>query len=182
MPTFDPRPIISKDKRFIFGATAGNCSVPCETVPVPVSCGSSPACCCLELLDGEIVAVGNGYVTAPEEITAGQPGDNNCTKYFVKLNGQTPPVWVNDCESVTVTLEPESGCCECNQADIQCGPPTSFRGMFSPANRLWKRKTDPIGGKVKINPKTGKPLVVIDKRELLRRLAIRKSNLRFRKK
>lgn len=169
MPSFTNERIISKDGKFVFGATAGDCSVPCETVCVPVTVGPTMPACCLELLAGRIYSVGNGYVTAPATIDPNNgiyPYD--CQLYNVKLNGQEPPIFVNDCEEIIVTLEPVSECCECTQVDIRCAPCSSVA--------LFTKKM--VDGNVKLNPKTGKPYVYLNKKELMRRLKLRREQLR----
>jgi hypothetical protein len=178
IPDFELKPILSEDKQFSLGDFALACSVPCETVCVEVRCGGIRPCCCLELLNGKIIAVGNGYVTAqPTNISFPECGD-----LTVLINGQPPPVFVRDCEEVKITIETgDSGspdqCCCCEQIDIKCGRcPTSSR------TSLWKRKIDTRTGQVTINPKTGKAAIYIDKQELIKRIIDRNRKLKGSKK
>jgi len=133
-------------------------------------------CCCLELLEGVIYAVGNGYVTAPATVDAGTCGMAN-----VLINGSPPPVFVADGEPINVTLEMASGCCTtCSPIDIVCAPcPITSFALRKP---LFKRKVDPRSGKVKINPNTGKPIIVLNKTELLKRIKHRMEQSKRRRK
>ena len=161
LPKFDFKPILSKDRKFTLGNASVPCSVPCETICVEVHCGGfGLPCCCLQLIGGTIIAVGNGYVTAPNTVDV--PG---CGTANVLLNGSPPPIFVNDGDPIVVTIEfiPQCCCC-CEQIDIVCTP---CLGSFT---TIWKRKVDPRSGKTKINPKTGKPLIVIDRKELTKRI------------
>jgi hypothetical protein len=161
LPDFSLGPIISEDGTFSFHNT--NCSIPCETVCVELRCGGSLPCCCLELLNGQILAVGNGYVTAPTTVNI-----TDCGIGYVYINGLPPPVFVQDCELITVSIVTSDPlCCICHQVNISCGacPPTML--AMAP---LWKRKIDKRTGKVKVSPSTGKPVVVISKDELRRRV------------
>ena len=170
IPSFtEPRPV-SPDGTFVLG---DNGSIPCEVIPVEVKCASVDGCCGLQTINGKIVAVGNGYVTATTPISA----DNGCGEYDVTLNGATPPVWVNDGDIITVELISTGSGCTC----------TPIGTEIKPIVRLWKKLTDRRTGKMKINPKTGKPRIVLDKGELLRRIQLRqerlkKQQLRRRKK
>ena len=122
-------------------------------------------CCCLELLDGIILSVGNGYVTAPTNVSAGQ-----CGNALVYINGSPPPVFVEDCEPIEVTLVLTDGTCctTCSPIDIACAPcPIT---SFAARKPLFKRKVDLRTGKVKLNPNTGKPIIVLNKTELLKRI------------
>lgn len=173
MPGFTYKPIISKDKMFSFGAAVTNCSVPCETICVQVTPGGVTPVCCLELIDGCILAVGNGYVTAPATVEI--PG---CITGTVYINGQLPPVFVCDCQPIVVTIITD-GCCTCQQIDLQAGYCTT-QNLTLRAKPLWLRKIDPRTKKPKINPKTGMPILMLDKTVLLKRLQdrIRKSHRR----
>lgn len=190
MPKFDKKTIMSKNRRFLFGGPfPTSTSLPIQPVCVPLVPGGGsamfgglfgdplPGVCCFEIIDGQIIAVGNGYVNAPASITA----DNGCEAYTVLLNGQTPPVWVNDCEPITVTVTPDDSCCVCEFIDIQCGPCDGMGMLYAPSNRLWKKVVSNTNKKVKINPKTGLPYIYIDKTELLRRVVARRQHLRRRK-
>jgi len=142
-------------------------SCPCETVCVELACGGITPCCCLELLDGVIYSVGNGYVTAPTTVNVA-----GCGTGIVYINGLPPPVFVNDCEEINVTIElAGDGCCNvCYPIDAVCAPCPLSVMMAKPQRPLVKRKTDPRTGKTKLNPNTGKPLFVVDKAELLNRI------------
>jgi len=181
IPEFSQKPIISEDKRFMFGAGVSNCSVPCQTICVELKCGGlGMPCCCLELIDGKILSVGNGYVTAPATVEI--PG---CLTATVLINGLPPPVFVQDCQEVIVTLVTNNDCCTCEQVDAKCGtcpiPILTFASSFAKNNPLWKRKIDARSGKTKINPKSGKPILGIDKNELIKRILNRMKKSRRRK-
>jgi hypothetical protein len=181
IPQFSKKPIMSEDRRFIFGAGVTNCSVPCETICVELKCGgNNMPCCCLELLDGKILSVGNGYVTAPAVISI-----SGCISATVLINGLPPPVFVQDCQEVVVTLVPINDCCQCEQIDVKCGKcPTlslTFASSFSRTKSLFKRKIDARSGKTKINPKSGKPILGIDKNELIKRILNRMKKSRRNK-
>ena len=194
MPTFDRKPIMSKNRRFLFGGPfPTSTSLPIQPFCIPLVCGVTggamaafgdgpfgaplPGPCCFEILDGIIVAVGNGWVNAPASIAA----DNGCVSYNVFLNGMKPPIWVNDCETITVTVSPVDDCCVCELIDIKCGPCDGLGMLYAPSNRLWKKVVSNTNKKVKINPETGLPYIYIDKAELLRRIVARRQHLRRRK-
>lgn len=180
MPKFDKKPIFSKKKNFLFGGPfPTSTSLPIQPVCVPIStAGAQPGVCCFEIIDGGIVAVGNGYVNAPTSIVS----DNGCDSYNVKINGQTPPVWVNDCQAVVVTLEPVNSCCVCEFLDLSCGPcEASATMLYLPQSRLWKKLVNRSNNKIRINPETGLPYVYIDKAELIRRVIERRQKLRRKK-
>lgn len=169
LPGFNSTPIFSTDKRFTLGFESVTGSCPCETVCVKIKCGGFDLpCCCLELLDGIIYSVGNGYVTAPTTVIIPE-----CGEATVYINGSPPPVFVNDCEPIVVTLVVtlvvDSPCCatECQQIEAICTPCDSPLMVKTP---LWKRQIDLRTGKTKINPNTGKPIIVISKRELMKRV------------
>lgn len=178
LPDFSDKPIFSADGSFTLGCGSVPCSIPCRTVCVELKCGGfGLPCCCLELLGGKIFSVGNGYVTAPTTIDMG----GGCGIGTVLINGSPPPVFVNDCEEITVELITEiftidSGSCpcicKCTQVDIQCTPCFTPMAM-SKAKPFWKRKVDPRTGKTKINPNTGQPIIVISKKELMKRVLMR---------
>lgn len=177
LPDFDQTPIFSADREFTFGYANLPTSCPCETVCVEIKCGGIMPCCCLELIDGKILAVGNGYVTAPTEVDVG-----SCGPALVYINGLPPPVFVNDCEEINVTLLLSGGtCCDhCTPIDIVCAPcPIT---SFAASRPLWKRKVDARTGKVKLNPNTGKPIIVLNKTELLRRIKHRMEQSKRRSK
>lgn len=178
MPTFDKKPIFSKNKNFLFGGPfPTSTSLPVQAICVPIFPGS-PGVCCFEVINGGIVAVGNGYVNAPTSIVA----DNGCNNYKVKINGKVPPVWVNDCDPIVITLEPVETCCVCQLVDISCGPCQNNIGMlYLPQNRLWKKLINRSNNKIRINPETGLPYIYIDKAELLRRIIERRQKLRRKK-
>lgn len=175
LPEFDPNPILSENGRFSFGDSP--CSIPCETRCVELFCGGfGMPCCCLELLNGKIYSVGNGYVDANETIILQEECGNAGT---VLINGQPPPVFVQDCEEIIVTIVPDDpSCCSCTQVDVQCAP-CSLMANKSP---LWKRKIDPRTGKTKVNPTTGKPFIVMDRFELKKRVLARINQLKRRGK
>lgn len=135
-------------------------------------------CCCLELLAGKIYSVGNGYVTAPTSVSV-----SGCGEALVYINGSPPPVFVSDCEEITVTIEliNQTCCTVCQQIDVQCAPcePMAMT-MAMTKTPLTRRKIDPRTGKTKINPNTGTPIIVINKNELIRRVEdrIRRSQRR----
>lgn len=168
LPEFSKEPIRSKDGRFKLGNGSVPCSVPCANICVELKCGGgSTPCCCLQIKDGKILSVGNGYVTAPTTV----PIDNDCTQATVLLNGNPPPIFVNDGAEIIVTLIPDhTDCCQCQQVNVLCAPCPKSMGFASKQIPLWKRKTDSRTGKIKINPKTGLPLIMINKAELLRRI------------
>ena len=178
LPDFDPTPIISDDGRFTFGSGNDPCpSIPCTTICVELSCGGMTPCCCLELLEGKIYAVGNGHVTAPESVPIPDP-QGNCGDATVLINGKTPPVFVHDCDEIKVTISSDS-CCPCDQIAVRCAPcPTSLASRKA----LFKRKVDQRTGKPKINPKTGKPIIYLDKAELKKRILSRINKLQRRRK
>lgn len=173
LPEFSEEPIISEDGNFSLGFGSGPPSCPCVTTCVELQCGGfGMPCCCLELLDGVIYSVGNGYVTAPTTVNV--PG---CGEATVLINGLPPPVFVNDCDIIVVTLMvivTDPPCCtsQCYQIDVQCSPCPSPMAMAgdSPRTPLWKRKIDPRTGKTKINPNTGRPIITVSKSELLKRV------------
>jgi hypothetical protein len=176
MPEFSRKPIVSDDKRYAFGQSVSNCSVPCETICVELRCGGSDKpCCCLELLNGKIFSVGNGYVTAPSTVSI--PG---CETADVYINGFPPPVFVNDCEEIHVTIVTENDCCQCQQIDATCSLcPVSLR--YARQKPLWSRKVDARTGKMKINPKSGMPIITINRTELIKRIFTRIKMLRRKK-
>jgi hypothetical protein len=172
LPDFSDSPIFSENGEFTLGCGSIPCSIPCRTICVEVKCGGlDMPCCCLELLGGKIYAVGNGYVTAPTTIDVG----DGCGVATILLNGLPPPVFVNDCEEIVVTITDLMGTffgscpciCTCQQIDIKCSPCTPLTFAARP---LWKRKVDPRTGKTKLNPNTGKPIILLNKNELLRRV------------
>ncbi len=171
LPNFSDTPIFSENGDFTLGCGSVPCSIPCSTVCVEVECGGfGMPCCCLELLDGKIYSVGNGYVTAPTTIDVG-----GCGIAYVYLNGSPPPIFVNDCEEIVVTISGFTvafgSCpcpCRCEQIDIKCSPCVTPMAMA--AKPLWKRKIDPRTGKTKLNPNTGRPIIVINKKELMKRV------------
>jgi len=61
-------------------------------------------------------------------------------------------------------------CCCCTQTDVQCAPCPLSMGFASKQIPLWIRKTDKLTGKTKINPKTGLPLLAINKAALIQRM------------
>ncbi len=168
LPKFSHKPIISEDSKFMFGSGPIPCSVPCETICVELRCGGmGMPCCCLELLNGRILSVGNGYVTAPSTVTI--PG--RCDIADVYINGLPPPVFVLDCEEIVVTVVPrDTTCCQCQQINVACAPCPITTFALKP---LWKRKIDSRTGKSKYDPRTGKPLLRINKNELMRRVLSR---------
>ncbi len=158
LPKFTYDAIVSEDGSFAFSS---ECSVPCQCVCVQIQCGGITPCCCLQLVGCKIYAVGNGYVTAPGFVTI-----PDCGQGSVFINGSPPPVFVNDGQQITVTvISDDQECCCCNQVAINCSP-----CALGARQLLFKRKVDPRTGKTKINPHTGKPLTVIDKKELLKRI------------
>lgn len=170
IPEFSKKPIISDDRKYIFGAGVSNCSVPCQTVCVELKCGGNDMpCCCIEILDGKILSVGNGYVTAPATVEL-----PSCLNATVLINGLPPPVFVQDCQEIVVTLITENDCCSCEQIDVKCAPcavnPSFASGFGARSKPLFKRKIDARTGKTKINPKSGLPIVGYDKNELIRRI------------
>lgn len=181
LPDFNNNPIFSADGDFTLGCGSVPCSIPCRTVCVELRCGGmGMPCCCLELLDGVIYAVGNGYVTAPTTVDMG-----DCGIGTVLINGLPPPVFVEDCEIITVEIVTQiltidaGSCpcmCRCTLIDLQCAPCFTPMAMTKP---LWKRKVDARTGKTKLNPNTGKPIIVIDKNELMKRI---KKRLQGRRK
>ena len=173
LPQFSNDPIMSADSQFIYGAAVTNCSVPCQTVCVPLMCGGNNLpCCCLELLNGKILSVGNGYVTSPPTVEI--PG---CLTATVYINDQLPPVLVQDCQEITVTLKTENNCCMCQQVDVKCAAcATNTIRPTLKHKALWQRKLDTRTGKTKVNKKTGKPVITLNKNELLRRIASRTKN------
>ena len=177
IPEFTHEPIASPDFKFTLGSKSASCSVPCETVCVPVSCGGITPCCCIEIVDGILLAVGNGFVTAPATISL-----PDCDPLTVLINGFPPPVFVCDCDPIVVTLISGNECCCCNQIGVLCSPCPAPVGYHRPIRPLWRRKVDPRLGKTKINPKTGRPILVLDKMELARRLIARQKKLQRRKK
>lgn len=175
LPDFNSKPIFSIDGRFTLGFGSVPSTCPCETICVEIKCGGNMMpCCCLELLNGIIYSVGNGYVTAPTTVII--PGCGVATVY---INGLPPPVFVNDCEEIIVTLVVNSPCCatECQQVNAVCTPCGILAMTKAP---IWKRKVDSRTGKTKINPNTGKPIIVINKKELMKRILnrIKKSKRR----
>ncbi len=181
LPDFFKGPIFSEDRKFTLGLGSIPCSIPCQTICVEIRCGGFDLpCCCLELLDGRIFSVGNGYVTA-NELTVEVPG---CGTADVLINGLMPPVFVSDCEEIIVTLQlRDQTCCHCtNQIDVQCSPCTPRFSMAAVKAPLWKRKIDPRTGKTKLNPNTGKPIIVINKTELLKRVKKRVNQSKRRSK
>lgn len=180
LPEFNNDPILSKDGRFRLGTGSVPCSVPCSNICVELTCGGGETpCCCIQIKDGKILSVGNGYVTAPTTI----PIDNDCTEATVFLNNMPPPIFVNDGQEIIVTLMPmDAECCECRQTEVlcaQCPKPMGFANKLYP---LLQRKTDKRTGKIKINPKTGLPLITINKAELVRRILARTQKSRRRRK
>lgn len=173
LPDFTSKPIFSEDKRFILGLGSNPPSCPCETTCVELQCGTNLPCCCLELLGGIIYSVGNGYVTAPSTIEV-----PNCGMANVFINGLSPPVFVNDCEEINVSLVvTDMSCCptQCVQIEALCSPCPLMMTAKTP---LWRRKIDARTGKTKINPTTGKPIILLNKAELIKRVLSRKKKSR----
>ena len=185
LPEFNNKPIFSAGGDFTLGCGSIPCSIPCRTVCIEIKCGGlDMPCCCLELIDGVIYAVGNGYVTAPTTVDM-----EDCGIGTILINGLPPPVFVNDCEIITVQIITEiltieaGSCpcaCECCLIDIKCAP--CITPMAMATKPIWKRKIDPRTGKTKINPKTGRPIIVIDKNELIKRALNRLNKLKGRRK
>jgi hypothetical protein len=179
MPSFE-RPSLSFDGRFIFGGPAQTCSVPCEAFNVRVTPGGPTPLCGFQYTNGEIIAVGNGHVTA-DPIDRDVPG---CGTLKVQINGQDPPVFVNDGGVITVTLFYEdpwnSFCCEC--IEILEVPGCYQMAMLRPMGMRGLLKRSMKAGKPRINPTTGLPMIVMDKKEIIRRLQQRQANLRRHKK
>lgn len=180
IPGFSTELIQSKDGKFTLGTGSVPCSVPCSNICVELRCGGGDTpCCCLQVVNGKIIAVGNGYVTAPTSVMI----DSECVSATVFLNGMPPPIFINDGQEIVVTLTPEeTECCQCVQNNVLCAPCPVSMGFAVKRVPLWKRKTDSRTGKVKINPKTGRPLVVWNKAELLRRIQERLRKSRRRRK
>lgn len=172
LPEFSDKLIYSKDGDFKLGTKMEPCSIPipCETICVELRCGGITPCCCLELLNGHIYSVGNGFVTAPATVPIAKPGHDNepCGVGHVYINGSPPPVFVYDGEEICVTVKSDDElCCECDQIGVRCSvcPP-----QFATKYPLFRRKIDPRSGKPTINPRTGRPIIVIDKNELRERI------------
>ena len=168
LPEFSNLPIISKDGKFQLGTGCVPCTIPCSNVCVELRCGGGDTpCCCLQLISGKIYSVGNGYVTAPTTVAI----ESSCEYATVYLNGMPPPIFINDGEEIIVTLIPiDETCCKCCQVDVKCAPCPMAMGFASRQIPLWIRKTDKLTGKTKINPKTGLPLLAINKRALIQRM------------
>jgi hypothetical protein len=158
IPDFTFKPILSEDGRFSLGSGSVPCSVPCATVCVTVSCGGVTPCCCVEAVDSRIYAVGNGTVVAPTSITV--PG---CGTGTVLINGQTSPVFVNDGQIIHVTIIPSDSCCCCEQISSTFG---------SCPITIWKRKID---------PRSGKTTLYVNKKLLIERIKERRRLTRNRK-
>jgi len=184
IPKFSDKPVLSADGRFILGPATLPCSVPCQTVCVPIKCGGMDCpCCCIEICDGKILSVGNGYVTAPPTVEL-----EGCLTFTVLINGLPPPVFVCDAQEIVVTIcsDPADPCCRCEPIGIQpgcCPTDSTIATGFAPMRKrpLFRRKIDPMTGKLRINPRTGRPIIVMDKLELIRRVQYRKKKL-LRKK
>jgi len=172
MPEFDMEPIMSKDRRFVFGGPGSTCSVPCTTFTVTLEPGGPTPVCGFQVNNGNIIAVGNGTVTVTP-LTKDVP---DCGTIKILVNGQTPPVFVNDGAGISVTLEYEdpwnSFCCAC--VEISEVPAMYLRAIHK--GRLFRHAM--VGNKYKIDPRTGLNIIVIDKAELKRRIETRRRQLR----
>lgn len=173
-PVFQEQEELSLDFLSLFGAGMSNCAVACSTTCVAVTCDSSNSpCCCLEIFNNKLLAVGNGHVTAPSTVIVAE-----CQTLTVKLNGSLPPILVNDAQEIIVTITSSNSCCTCSRLTMRCAACTSGPLSFWESKPLWKKIIDYPTGKIKINPKTGSPMIVLDKKELLKRLIERKKRLR----
>lgn len=106
IPKFDLSPIMSEDEEFVFGLAVGaGCSVPCSNVTVNVTTTG----CCLEILGGSVYVIGNGTINCSVSEGGGQ-----CGTLTPKINGSPCPYTAQDCQTISVTLEPaNTNCCEC---------------------------------------------------------------------
>ncbi len=176
MPSFDEPQPISHDKGFLFGGPSRTCSVPCATwdVILTPATGNTPLCG-FQVHDCNIIAVGNGNVMATP-VTHDVP---SCGTIKVQINGMDPPVFVTDGSTITVSLVYQDPwnvwCCACIEV---C--PHAMLGMMGIMKSLLRYKTGK--GKVKLDPKTNRPIIVIDKKELMRRIIERRQRLRRKKK
>lgn len=175
MPEFDTSPIVSENMRFVFGAPGPLCSVPCEAFNVIIKPGPVNPLCGFQVINGNIIAVGNGFVTA-DPLTHTIP---DCGTIQILINGQVPPVLVADGQLITVTLmylDPwNEFCCACVEL-------VQVPGMYLRAIEKGKLfKYAMVGKKPKINPLTGLKMVVIDKAEVRRRIEARMKQLRRKK-
>lgn len=172
LPEFNFDPILSEDNNFTLGGGSLFCSVPCQTICVEIKCGGITPCCCLQLKNGKILAVGNGYVTSPT--TASVPG---CQDANVYINGFPPPVFINDGDEVVVTLVTnDTFCCCCEQINAVCGP-----CALMTRKPLWVRKVDPRTGQPKLDPRTKRPILAVNKKELMKRIFEKYKSSRRRK-
>jgi len=173
-PSFNYRLI--RGNNSAFGGPANNCSIPCNPFTVIIKPCNVGGVCGFQIIEGHHAqAVGNGCVDVDPSLI----NDINCEDIQIKLNGLTPPIYVNDGDIIDITLEfinPDKKCC-CVLIGMYPG-----LSMWAAKPHLFLRKVDSATGKPKINPRTGKPIVVVDKRELIKRLAARKQSLlRIRK-
>lgn len=181
IPEFSKKPIMSDDKKFIFGQGAATCSVPCETVCVPIYCDNATGypCCCIEIDNGILYSVGNGYIGAPDTVLLPEGCDTSFAT--VLINGSPAPVFVCDGEQINVTLQLDGEvCCCCEPVGVSCCPcPTVSMSMAKPRRALWRSKIDSLG-KLRVNPLTRKPFIQLNKTELLRRIKMREIRLKSR--
>jgi hypothetical protein len=141
-PTFSKKKLMSKDGEFVF-AMSGGCSIPCTTVTVTVGCKTpeTNGCCCIEAdEDGNMFAVGNGYV---EATVSG--GSEECGEFTVSVNGSDNEAFVNDCTGVFVTLSAADGCCPCCEISRSCGGESFHLHMMK--KKLLLKKTYMSSGK-----------------------------------
>lgn len=175
MPEFDMTPIMSKDRRFLFGGPAQTCSIPCTTYDVNLIPNSVLPVCGFQVNNCIIKAVGNGWVNISPNYVLDIP---NCGKVDVLVNGLPSPVYVTDGSIIDISLYYEPGWnADCCSSIIAC--PVKCLSAQSMVKNLLRYKMKE--GKMRINPETGLPIVVIDKKELLRRIIERRQKSRRKK-
>lgn len=110
IPSFDTVDTTTPIK-WVYGQATTYCSIPCTTVTVTVSPAGTDGICCIEYIGESMRAVGSGNVTASASPSSGAA---QCGLLIVKVNGQTPPVWVQDGGGIDVSLQATDGtCCPC---------------------------------------------------------------------
>lgn len=158
LPDFKTIEEATFDKEMGFLGMDVTCSIACDSLSVPISVGgSSTPACLIQIIGSQLFVVGNGTVTAPSTIDGG-----DCGTLTVKINGQSPPVFLCDGEEIVITLEADD-CCNCELIGVAAVPMA--------AHKLWQKRT--IEGKAKMG---------INKQELIRRIATRKKFIARRKK
>ena len=179
MPTFDLNPI--KINSLGGPGPVGECTTVCTLTDVYLTKAPTNAVCGFQIKGCAAYAVGNGYVT----ITPATYTQAGCGTATLQVNGSNSPAYVTDGSLINLTLVYDVGwnpaCCACVEGcpgtcTIATMNSLTYRGRAVPMDNLFYKKISE--GQIVIDSNTGRPVIAINKKELLRRIMERKKKSR----